>query len=90
VPARSEPALEVRVPEARVAEVAVMPEVVPVELASVVSEPEAPMSEAVITPAMPPATVGKRLAGQEQDQGHQGDREALKHTPHASTSFHPF
>jgi hypothetical protein len=48
---------------------------------------EAPVS--VVTSAMPAAPVGERLAGQEQDQGHQGDRESLNQLSHASTSFHP-
>jgi hypothetical protein len=87
---------EVRMAEAVVAgkvvmpEVAAMPEAVPVESASMVSEPvlEASMCEAVIAPPLPPTTLGERLAGQERDHGQQDHREPMEHTSHASTSFH--
>lgn len=74
-----------------VAEVAVVPEVVLVRPAAVVSVSVmgAPMSGAVIPPAVPAPIVGERLTGQERDQGQQRDREPLKHTSHAPTSFHP-
>jgi hypothetical protein len=74
-------------PEVGVVGMTVVPEVVAAESAAVMSETvlESPMSEAVVTLAVPATTVGKGLPRQELGQRDDSDGEALKHTSH---SFH--